>query len=106
MTACIRGGTPDSRSTGRGGCCGRVGRGVSLTEAARSRVFEGQGVSVVVSVAPADRACVLSIRYRGGRTDRLGARAVRGLVSWTVRIPDVPPGPALVVAACGASGSA
>ena len=36
---------------------------------------------------------VVTIQYKGGRTDRWPKRARGGQATWTVRVPAVPPGP-------------
>jgi hypothetical protein len=71
------------------------------------RVFEGQRISVAVSVRPSSARCQLSIRYMGGRVQRLqDLGAASGRVVWTLRVPAVPEGRAVATARCGSAGAA
>ena len=70
-----------------------------------SPVFEGQKATIAVYVQPASPLCILTIRYKGGRTDRRQQAAPKGRASWTVRIPAVPPGPATVMVSCKGAGT-
>jgi hypothetical protein len=72
-----------------------------------TRVFEGQRINVMVAVSPKAAHCQLSIRYMGGRVQRLqDLDAGAGRAVWTVRIPAVPEGRAVATARCGQAGSA
>ena len=70
-----------------------------------STVFEGQKTTILVFVQPASRLCVLTIRYKGGRTERRQQSALKGRASWSVRIPAVPPGMATVTVTCKGAGT-
>jgi hypothetical protein len=70
-------------------------------------VFQGQRVTIAASVAPAGKSCQLAITYRGGRVQRSQTQqAAGGRVFWTVRIPNVPEGRAVVRLRCEGAGSA
>jgi len=76
-------------------------------EAFPGRVFEGQRISLRASVSPANGSCKLSIKYQGGRLQKLQTKtALRGRVSWTVRIPSVPQGAATATISCANAGTA
>ena len=77
--------------------------GVVFTSLPRS-VFEGQKALFGVRVANASR-CMLALTYPGGRTDSFTDVPRRGVSSWSVRIPAVPPGRARAVVSCGSAGS-
>jgi hypothetical protein len=78
---------------------------VFFSAAPPGQVFEGQRVTIAVGLRPASRSCVLAIRYKGGRTDRRTQPAPKGKASWTLRVPNVPPGTATVTVACAGAGS-
>jgi hypothetical protein len=66
------------------------------------RVFQGQLTTLKAVVSPRNASCALSIRYKGGHLQRLRRKsAVRGRVSWSVRIPAVPTGSATATINCG-----
>ena len=70
-----------------------------------STVYEGQKTTIKVYVRPASPLCVLTIRYTGGRTDRRQQAAPKGNASWTLRVPNVPPGTATVTVTCKGAGT-
>jgi hypothetical protein len=69
-----------------------------------AKVFEGQRVTITAVVAPASKRCTLTINYAGNRTDHRAAIA-RGKATWTLRIPNVPPGTATLTASCPGAGT-
>ena len=70
-------------------------------------VFQGQRTTLKAVVSPADASCKLTIKYKGGRLQRVQQKsAVGGLVSWTVRIPAVRAGTATATIACAPDGVA
>lgn len=72
-----------------------------------SQVYEGQKATISLSAGSnASTACTLTIHYTGKRVDRFVRPLQAGRVSWQIRIPAVPPGPAKLVASCGKLGSA
>jgi hypothetical protein len=71
------------------------------------RVFQGERTTFRASVSPGQASCGLSIRYTGGKVQRLATKsAVRGRLSWTVRIPAVPAGAATATVSCARVGVA
>ncbi len=70
-------------------------------------VFQGQRTTLKAVVSPANASCKLTIKYKGGRLQRVQQKsAVGGLVSWTVRIPAVPAGSATATIGCAPDGMA
>ncbi len=70
-------------------------------------VFQGQRTTLKAVVSPANASCQLTIKYKGGRLQRLQKKsAVGGRVSWTVRIPAVPAGAATATIGCAPNGMA
>jgi hypothetical protein len=71
------------------------------------RVFQGQRTTFHALVSPGNASCRLSIKYKGGKVQRLERKsAVGGQLSWTVRIPAVPAGAATATASCARVGTA
>lgn len=71
------------------------------------QVYEGQKATITLTVGSnTSVACTLTIRYAGKRVDRFTRPSLDGHITWQIRVPAVPPGPAKLVASCGKLGSA
>jgi hypothetical protein len=70
-------------------------------------VFAGQRIGIEATVTPKDARCGLTIRYVGGRVQRLVEQTAQGgRLVWTVRVPSVPAGRAVAKITCKGAGSA
>jgi len=74
---------------------------------APDHVFQGQRTTLHALVSPENASCRLSIKYKGGRLQRLQRKsAKRGRLSWSLRIPPVPAGAATATINCPGAGVA
>ena len=70
-------------------------------------MYPGQTIQLSVIVRPASAHCVASVKYAGGKVQRLGDRvAGSNGATWSFRIPGVRPGSARAAVDCGEAGRA